>query len=443
MKCVILATTDQAGEAPGDFRPLWRLHGLSLLERAVLSARWAGCREILVVATQEAQRVREQLADWAVNWQPEVQLKLVTLPEEPHMGMLAALAALRGVIDEPFLFFGADRLFDPRLLASLVHHDMGEQLVTLAVDSERENPVVDAERVIRVRRLDDGIEDLGPKLEWYDGLATGLAKASPEFLEHVNKDGQETLEALLRRLAEEGRVGALDVTGRFWCPIEDSKRLKPCGRAFLRHVRTDLDDGLIARWFNRPFSIQLSRLLVHFRVRPGQMAGVGFILSAVAAWLLAQGTYPYLVAGGVLAQVAAMVGGSDSELARLKLLDERHGGWLGRLFDHYADTLLLLGAAWPYANETGLVMVAAYFALSGSAALALTAGRYRRCLAQVRKEGRLRLAWWLGRDSRIFVLLLGALADALAAALVILALLAHFESLRRLLACRFGDLREN
>lgn len=437
MNCVILATEDQAGAQPGEFRPLWRLHGLSLLERAVLTARRAGCRRILVVATREIDRVRDQLADWALAWRPDVELELVTPSGPAQGGAAAALAALRGVLYEPFLLFGADRLFDPRLLETLADHDPADRLVTLAVDSERENPVVDPDRAVRVRRLGDQVEDLGRHLEWYDGLATGLALVQPQWLASLEDEGDERLESLLGASARRGRVGAMDVTGAFWCPIEDHQRLKSCGRAFLRHVRTDLEGGLVARWFNRLFSIQLSRLLVRFRVRPGQMAAVGLLLSALAAWLLSRGHYPALVAGGLVAQLAAMVGGSDSELARLKLLDERPGGWWGRLFDHYADTLLLAGAAWPLiAGAPAVATVAAWLALSGSAALALTAGRYRRCLARRSGARSSAMAWWLGRDSRVFILLLGALADAMLVALVCLAVLTHAEALRRSLICR-------
>ncbi len=431
MKCVILATSDDADV----FRPLWRVHGLSLLERAVLTARRAGCHDILVVSSREIDKVRKQLSDWMVAWRPQVSLELVTPPEVETDDTVAALAALKGMVREPFLFFTADRLLDPRLLEKMAKRDLNGRLVALAVDGERENPVVDPERALRVRRLDDGVEDLGPRLEWYDGLATGVVSAVPEFLERLVDDRPQTLEAELRRLAAEGRVGALDVTGNFWCPVEDSNRLKRCGQSFLRHVRTDLEGGLVARWFNRLFSIQLSRLLVGFHVRPGQMAAIGLLLAALAAWLMAHGDYPSLVAGGLLAQLATMVGGSDSELARLKLLDERHGGWLGRLFDHYADTLLLLGAAWPSLSGSFDAVLAAYLALSGCAALALTAGRYRRCLVERRPSS---LAWWLGRDLRVFILLLGALANAMLVALVILALLTHLETGRRLLICRLA-----
>ena len=434
MNCVILATEDQAGAQPGEFRPLWRLHGLSLLERAVLTARRAGCRRILVVATREIDRVRDQLADWALAWRPDVELELVTPSGTEQGGAATALAALRGVLSEPFLLFGADRLFDPRLLETLADHDPAGRLVTLAVDSERENPVVDPDRAVRVRRLGDQVEDLGRHLEWYDGLATGLMMVDPGFLERLPMTREQELEAIVRALALEGQVGSLDVSGRFWCPVDDARRLKKCGRAFLRHVRTDLEDGPVARWFNRPFSIQLSRLLARFRVRPAQMAAVAFGLSALAAWLLARGDYPHLVAGGLLAQLAVMVGGSDSELARLRLLSEGYGGWLRRLWDHYADSLLLLGAAWPWLGQSRPGAVVAYLALAGVAALALTAGRYRRCLVGRRSA----LSWWLGRDARTFILLLGALGDRVLPALVVIALLAHLETLRRVLVCELS-----
>ncbi len=72
-------------------------------------------------------------------------------------------------------------------------------------------------------------------------------------------------------------------------------------RRLLREHGRKSRDGPVSRYLNRPVSRWLSRYLVRTTVTPDQISVISWMLSCVAAGLMALGGYPALASGGVLA----------------------------------------------------------------------------------------------------------------------------------------------
>ena len=145
--------------------------------------------------------------------------------------------------------------------------------------------------------------------------------------------------------------------------------------------------------------------------------------------------YPALLAGGILAQFASVIDGCDGEVARLKFLTSRYGGWLDAVLDRYADALLLFGLTWhTYAESMDiLILPIGFLALIGSFMVSYTAVKYDDFSnKQIDSNSRFRL----GRDIRIFLIFLGALFNQAFAVLVIIAFVMNAETLRRLIFFR-------
>jgi CDP-L-myo-inositol myo-inositolphosphotransferase len=169
-------------------------------------------------------------------------------------------------------------------------------------------------------------------------------------------------------------------------------------------------------------------------VTPVQISVLSCVLSCIAAVLFVVGGYPALAAGGAIAQFASIVDGCDGEVARLKLCQSEFGGWLDAIFDRYADAFLLFGLAWHEFSATGthLSIVIGFAAILGSYMNSYTADKYDGLMAsKLGGASYIRL----GRDVRVFVIFLGALANQPLLTLIVIALVMNAEVGRRIFVC--------
>ena len=119
-------------------------------------------------------------------------------------------------------------------------------------------------------------------------------------------------------------------------------------------------------------------------VTPNQISLLSWMLSCVAAGLMAVSGYPALAAGGALAQLASIVDGCDGEIARLKRSQSEFGGWFDAVLDRYADAVLLFGMMWHEfaATGTNLSVVLGFAAIVGSFLISYTADKYDGLMSQ-------------------------------------------------------------
>ncbi len=435
MKCLILAAGSGSRlRRRADSKPLFPLLGVPLIERTIRSAQAAGADDFVVITGHRAQPLRAFLH--RLSGRIGAPIATVHNARWREAGNGVSVSAAEGKIEEPFLLLMADHLFDPELPRRLMEAGAPENGLRLAVDGNRTNPLVDLEDVTRVRREGERIVEIGKGLEWYDGFDTGLFLATPalfEALREAQAEGDTTLSGGVRRLAARGKALALDVTGGFWCDLDDEAALKKAEAVLLQRAGGKERDGPVARWINRPLSIRLSRWLARLPVTPNQISLLSFLVSLLAAGLFMQEGYPALAAGGVLAQLASIIDGCDGEIARLKYLGSDYGGWLDAVLDRYADALLLFGLTWHQLHMGGgdAVLAAGFLAIVGSFMVSYTADKYDGLMRE-KGGGRFRI----GRDVRVFVLFLGALSNQVTAVLTLIAAVMNLETLRRLVVCR-------
>jgi CDP-L-myo-inositol myo-inositolphosphotransferase len=192
-------------------------------------------------------------------------------------------------------------------------------------------------------------------------------------------------------------------------------------------------DGPVSRWLNRPVSIRLSKVLINFNITPNQISFFSFMLSIVAAGLFILGDYLYLALGGIVAQFASIIDGSDGEVARLKYLSSDYGKWFDAVLDRYADAFLLFGLIWYvyYNNPTPIVLGVGFLAIIGSFMVSYTADKYDGLMANRIGQG-----MRMGRDVRVFLIFMGAVLNQPYAVLMVIAALMNLETIRRIVICR-------
>ena len=146
------------------------------------------------------------------------------------------------------------------------------------------------------------------------------------------------------------------------------------------------------------------------------------------------GSYIPLIIGGILAQISSIIDGCDGEVARLKYQESSYGGWFDAVLDRYADAFLLFGLTWHlYSNGGGnLYLIIGFFAITGSFMLSYTADKYDNLMKIYINTKNIRI----GRDMRIFVILLGALLNQVELILIFVAVVMNIEAIRRMIICK-------
>ena len=415
-------------------KPLTRVLGLTLAERVVCTLLDAGIRRFLVTLGHEAETVRAHFS--GIARRRGVTIDFVEAESWERGNGASALATKGRTGEAPFFLVMIDHLFDPAIARALAGDPPAPGEMRLAVDRDKDS-IFDLDDVTRVK-IDDGrIQKIEKTLDDWDAGDTGVMLCTSglfEGLERAAARNEHGLSDGLRELAGEGRARTVDVTGMSWLDVDTPEALREAERLLMRDQGRKTRDGPVSRHLNRPVSRWLSRYLVRTTVTPNQISMISWMMSCVAAGLMAVSGYPALAIGGVLAQLASIVDGCDGEIARLKHSQSEFGGWFDAVLDRYADAVLLFGLMWHEFSATGtnLSVLLGFAAIVGSFLNSYTADKYDGLMAK-RLQGA--SYFRLGRDVRVFVIFLGALLNLPLVTLGILALVMNVEVVRRIIIC--------
>ena len=419
-------------------KPLIRVLGLSLAERVICTLLAADVWRFLVTLGHEAERVRAHFSDIARR--RGVTVDFVEVEGWERGNGASALAAKGRIGDAPFFVVMTDHLFDLGIAGALTDDPPAPGEMRLAVDCDKD-AIFDLDDVTRVK-IDDGrIQAIEKNLGDWDAGDVGVMLCTSGLFEGLERSvarNEHGLSDGLRELAGEGRARTVDVTGMSWLDVDTPDALREAERRLMRDQGRKTRDGPVSRHLNRPVSRWLSRYLVRTTVTPNQISLISWMLSCVAAGLMAVSGYPALAAGGTLAQLASIIDGCDGEIARLKRSQNEFGGWFDAVLDRYADAFLLFGLMWHEyaATGTNLSVVLGFAAIMGSFLNSYTADKYDGLMAR-KFPGVVYLR--LGRDVRVFVIFLGALLNQPLLTLGVIALVMNVEVVRRIVVCSRAD----
>ena len=437
MKYVIIAAgKGERLQEKGISKPLVPFLGLPMIERTIRTAIKAGAEEFFVVTGHEHESLESTLKD--ISNKTNVKINAVYNPEWESKSNGYSVLQVKDKIKEPFLLLMADHLFDSEIAKELMSQENVADVV-LATDTNTKNPLVDLKDVTKVKIKNNTITSIGKDLDKYDGFDTGVFLCKPEIfkaIETCDKNDKTTLSDAIQYLADKGRVVAYDIGNKFWIDVDDPEAYQKAENALLKNLHKPRD-GFIAKYFNRPVSIRISKKLVNTNINPNQISLFAFGLACIASLLFATGWFPALFVGGILAQIASIIDGCDGEIARLKYQESDYGGWFDAVLDRYADAFLLFGLTWYlYSNGGGnLSLLIGFLAIIGSFMLSYTADKYDSLMASHINKTVLRI----GRDTRIFVIMMGALFNQVYFVLVLIALIMNAETIRRIIICKTSD----
>jgi phosphatidylglycerophosphate synthase len=126
-----------------------------------------------------------------------------------------------------------------------------------------------------------------------------------------------------------------------WRFLTQPSEIVASEKNFLRHIGKS-QDGMVAKFLNRPISRVITRLLLKLPITPNAWTILTFALAPVAFVFLVRGDYTGFLAGTALFQLINILDGCDGEIARAKYLDSERGRRLDAFCDFVANLIFVL-----------------------------------------------------------------------------------------------------
>jgi choline kinase/phosphoglycolate phosphatase-like HAD superfamily hydrolase/phosphatidylglycerophosphate synthase len=416
-------------------KPLVELGGLSLVERVLAGARRVGFDEVVVVTGHRADQIDRHVLE--VSRRRGIAVTVVRNERYREGNGLSALAARDGVGCEPFALVMADHVFSPSLLQRLKQSSVEPGEVLVAVDTGFGRAAgVDPGDAMKVRIADGRIRAIGKQLAAYDAFDVGAFVCGPALFDAVEMAvaaGDSSLAGAIQVLADAGVARALPIGEEgWWFDVDTPRDHRNGSRHLLRGTEKPLDGAIAAR-LNRSLSqraVTPALLGLFRRITPNQVTLIAFAVAVAAAAAFVVGAP---IAAAVLVALASVLDGSDGEVARLTYRSSPYGGFLDAVLDRAADGILFTGAAIYLATDTRLgelfggAQVPLVLAVSGAALVGHLLVSYTTAKAAIDLGQGYRgalLGGGRGRDLRLLLVTLGALAAAIDPVALLVALAA-------------------
>jgi 1L-myo-inositol 1-phosphate cytidylyltransferase / CDP-L-myo-inositol myo-inositolphosphotransferase len=345
---VILAAGDGTrlrGDGPIVPKPLTVLGGLTLLERTILGLAQSGMQTFRVVvgahstalrtAVQQSKRLRD------------LDITMVTC-EDYARGNGASLAAGVEGLDGPFLVAMADHVMAPATIQQFLTAVAATPDLPLLATDPTLNNCFDLDDATKVAVDGHRIAAIGKALHHFDQIDTGLfyfPAGSAARIGEAYSAGATGVTAIVESLnASEGFFVA-PIADAAWQDVDTPDMVEEANRRLYRGLKKSTD-GVVSKYFNRPISTAITRLLVPLGVTPNAVTTAVFVLSLVAVYWAGQPNYFWIAMSGLLFQFCSIVDGCDGEISRLTLRQTKFGGWYDTITDQIRYVLYLLALGW-------------------------------------------------------------------------------------------------
>src|SRR5947208_4564342 len=126
-----------------------------------------------------------------------------------------------------------------------------------------------------------------------------------------------------------------------WCFLAQPTDIAASEKQLLRLIGKS-QDGMVAKFLNRPISRVITRLLLRLAITPNAWTVLIFAPALVAFVFLVRGDYTGFLVGTALFQLINILDGCDGEIARAKYLDSERGRRLDAFCDFAANLIFVL-----------------------------------------------------------------------------------------------------
>ncbi|RME65024.1 MAG: hypothetical protein D6778_06960 [Nitrospirae bacterium] len=413
-------------------KPLVRLLGLSLIERVILSIKEGGIKDFIIVTGYRAEEIKTYLGSGS---HLGVKITYVDNPQWSK-GNGTSLLAVKGHIKGKFILSMADHVFTPEIVKELKKQPLKDALAVVVAEPSPQ-PYIDLEDATKIKTQNTKVIEIGKNIEGFSHIDCGVFLVSDKIFEYIEKLQDRPTLSLNDIMQEVGLMGKLrifELKGQFWIDVDTPEAYRKA-EELLCNSLVKPTDGFISRTINRPISLMISRKLVNTGLSPNTITLFSFMVSVISAIFLAVGNYLMTFLGGIFVQLSSIVDGCDGEVARLKHRTSEYGAWLDSVLDRYSDALIIMGITvglYNYGLSGSKIWIIGYLALMGSLINSYTATKFDSLIKTSPKKA----SWRFGRDTRLFIIMMGAILNQLYYVLLFLAIITNFVSIRRLVVMK-------
>ena len=431
MKALIIAAGNGTRMQPvtrGRHKSLMNLLGLRIIERVILAAKTAGISDFVIVTGYK----RKELKAWVGDGSRfGVSITFIHNNNWEKANGISVFKA-REYFKENFVLLMSDHIFDWQTLNKLKRIKLKKDQCALAIDRNMDS-VLDIKDTTKVLVKNKNIVAINKNLDVYNAYDTGMFFCSPYIFKVLKKttgEGKNSLTNAVSVLASEGRLRPFDIKEKYWADCDTYEDIKFAEKKLLNGLAKS-GDGIISKVINRKISIFISKYLVKTRLTPNQLSILNLMIGISSALFFAQGSFPWIFIGGILAQVTSITDGCDGEIGRLKFLSSKFGAWLDDVFDRYVDMLIVIGMAFGYwtISQNSMVWLVATFAIMGLALLNYLPTKHRDLTSH-------NLVWSgpkFKRPGRLLLIMFAGITGIIFPTLILIALTTNLISVSRII----------
>lgn len=222
---ILAAGSGSRLQALGASKPLVRLAGRTLIDRAIASAFAAGVSRAVVITGHQSAAVEMHLDElrarsgWSITTRHN--------PDFTAQNGLSVLCARPLLDGRPFFLAMCDHLVEPAIYHRLMDASLSPGSVALGIDRRLDNPLVELDDVTRVDLDGARIRDIGKGLKQFNAFDTGIFAAGPALYDAIEKSGRDqedfSISGGMRELARSGRAIGVDIGDACWIDIDNPR----------------------------------------------------------------------------------------------------------------------------------------------------------------------------------------------------------------------------
>jgi CDP-L-myo-inositol myo-inositolphosphotransferase len=408
-------------------KPLIKIFDVSLIERSIKNLiNNLNIKKIYIVTGFNHNEINNHL----VKLQNKFSLNIeAVFAKDWEKGNGASfLAILDKIKHEQFYLLMVDHLFNDEFYKTILKYKINNK--SCLIISRTLSSLNDFSDATKVKVGGEKINDIGKSIKDSNAFDTGFFILNSSEFNNVSKLSVRkklSLTEVIQELVQQKKLYFIEVSEDSWFDIDTNQDLLKAKNYLLNNSNSKINDGSISKYINRPISKWITSKITDYPLTPNQISIVVFFVSMLSGLIISMEGYFFLLLGALLAQLSSILDGCDGEIARLKLLKSKFGGWFDQVLDRYSDLFIFTGLTFHtyFIHKTLTVFFIGFIAVGGKIISSYTAYVYD-SVDSTRNSIR------IGRDLIIFIILIGAVLNIPYITLVVLAFIMNADVCKRL-----------
>ena len=357
-------------------KPLLKLYDMTLIERSIFNLyHKLNVKKFYIVTGYK----HDTMHDYLEGLKNKINVEInIVFANEWEKGNGASFLSISNIVKEDYVYVVmSDHLFNDSFFKTIAEKSIENNKCYLAISKtlSQFNEFNDA---TKVKIKNGNISHIGKSIKAIDGFDTGFFVIASQIFKYIGNMSDEksiSLSHIMQKIADNNHLCCIEVPALSWLDIDTKEDLEKAKDFLFDAANSKSNDGPVSRYLNRPISNRITKQIANFPVKPNHISLVSFLLSLLAAIIIAFKGYSFLVLGALLAQLSSILDGCDGEVARLKNITSKYGGWLDQILDRYADLLLITGLTFHtyYLHQSLYVFLIGILAIGGSLILSYSA----------------------------------------------------------------------